>query len=930
MDHLRPQNQVTCALVCALFGWGAAAHAQALAQAVEIKTTYPPVEVTSQGPHFRQYAGVEITGSSIIRKEQTQALPVQIITRQDIERQGITSLTQALIRLPNAVNASELGSIAKDFNGFTNGALHGMPTGTLVLLNGKRLAPFGIQSISGNERASVDLSLVPLAAVERIEVLTDGASSLYGTDAIAGVINIITRTEFNGLEMSVNHSRPAGGAAQGHVASLVWGKGLLAQDGFSLRLAAEWDHTRALRGVDRPYATQGRIGFVKNGSNYQADSTEVSGFTSPALLYSPSTKPAMLSGLFSGGECTGNSVSYTGYAGGCMANPLPTYDIYPESQSQKIHAQGEVLLPNGATLYSELYFAQQNSLMAVSLWPRVSGRVINQAGSPGYAEMLAAGLNPAYGFYYWRADLPALQERLEKTQSRVTVGLKGELQGWSYHASLYQSLSRAQHDYDDPDLNGSLGLQANKPLTNSNLLKPLDVNNPLTAQLEALRNSWQPSMLGKTGLTVMELRASRPWFEIEGKDVLVGWGLDARQETVSSDNLMGTSNPPSFSGKRSDVAAYAEMQIPLRPDWDVIASWRTDRYSDVGTTSNGKLASRWAISPEWAIRGSAGTGFRAPAVGQTLTVPNSYVNQTLSNFSCTNDLTAIAAALATQTGKDVRCRTNDVFNLFANGNPNLQPEKSNQATLGLAFTPHRNFTVSADYWRVQMRDTLQFMPYTTVLADPLKYQRQFVVDPAPILYPPTGLYFNRLGMLLQMQNLGQTLKEGIDFDARYRHPGDWGRWHLGMKATLMLQSKERQAPDAAWSSDLSAYSASSNSVIPRWRGQWTLGLEQANAFWQVTVNYSSGYTDKSVYALNTDTRKFETVTGLSVPGFLTLDAMASYQINPSTQIRMGVNNLFDRQPPMSFYSTSSFVWGVNSQAGSLYGRTAQVGMTVKF
>jgi iron complex outermembrane receptor protein len=229
-----------------------------------------------------------------------------------------------------------------------------------------------------------------------------------------------------------------------------------------------------------------------------------------------------------------------------------------------------------------------------------------------------------------------------------------------------------------------------------------------------------------------------------------------------------------------------------------------------------------------------------------------------------------------------------------------------------------------------MRDTLQFMPYTTVLADPLKYQGQFVIDPAPILYPPTGLYFNRLGMLLQMQNLGQTLKEGIDIDARYRHPGDWGRWHVGMKATVMLDSKSKNTPDAAWSSDLAAYSASSNSVIPRWRGQWTLGLEQANAFWQVTVNYSSGYTDKGVYALNTDTRKFETVTGLTVPGFLTLDAMASYQINPSTQIRVGVNNLFNRQPPLSFYSTSSFVWGVNSQAGSLYGRTAQVGMTVKF
>jgi iron complex outermembrane receptor protein len=928
MDQATPHKQVACALACAIFGW--AAHAQSLVQVAEPQTTYPPVEVTGQAPHFRQFGGVEITGSSIIRKEQTQALPVQVITRQDIQRQGITTLAQALMRLPSAVNASELGSIAKDFNGFTNGALHGMPTGTLVLLNGKRLAPFGIQSISGTERASVDLSLMPLTAVERIEVLTDGASSLYGTDAIAGVINIITRTEFNGLEMSANHSRPVGGAAQGHVASLVWGKGLLAQDGFSLRLAAEWDHTRALRGADRPYATQGRIGFVKNGVRYEADSAEVSAFASPALLWSPGSSPPMLSSLFNAGACVGDSVTYRGFAGGCKANPLPTYDIYPETQDQKLHATGEVLLPNGATLYSELFYAQQKTQMGVSLWPAISGRIVNQPGSPGYSEMLSAGLNPANGVYFWRANLSALQERFEKKLSRVTVGLKGELQGWRYNASVYQTLSRAQHDFDHTDLNAALGLQANKPLTNPNLLKPLDANNPLTGQLEALRNNWNPFVLGKTGITALELRASRPWFEIDGKDVLVGWGLDARQETVNSENLFSTSTLPEFSGKRSDAAAYAELQIPLRSDWDVIASWRTDRYSDVGSTSNGKIASRWALSPEWALRGSAGTGFRAPAVGQTLTVANPYVNQTLSNFACTNDLTAIAAALAAQTGKDVRCRTNDVFNLFTNGNPDLQPEKSLQATLGLAFTPHRNLTLSADYWRVEMRDTLQFMSYSAVLADPYKYQAQFVVDPGLIRNPQTNTYFQRMSMFLQMQNLGQMVKEGIDLDARYRHPGDWGRWHVGMKATVMLHSKSKNTPDAAWSSDLARYSENSNTVVPRLRSQGTLGLEQANAFWQMALNYTSAYSDKDVSAFNTQTGKFETVSDRRVPGFLTVDATGAYQLNPSTQIRVGVNNLFNRQPPLSFYSTSSFVWGVNSQAGSLYGRTAQVGMTVKF
>jgi iron complex outermembrane receptor protein len=930
MDRPTPHKQAACALVCALIEWSSVAHAQALAQAAETKTTYPPVEVTGQVPNFRQFGGLEITGSSIIRKEQTQALPVQIITRQDIQRQGLTSLEQTIERLPNAFNGVDVGAVARDFNGFTSGALHGMPTGTLVLLNGKRLAPFGIQSISGSERASVDLSLIPLSAVERIEVLTDGASSLYGTDAIAGVINIITRTEFNGLELSASHIRPSGGAAQGQVASLVWGRGQLAQDGYSLRMSAELDQTKAMRGSDRPNASQGRIGFAHDGRRYEATSSEITGFASPALLYSPNANPPMYSALFQNGTCTGNSVTYRGYAGGCTTNPLPGYDIYPASQNQKLHATGEVLLSNGATLYSELYFGHQKTQMAIAKWPSVSGRITNQVGAVGYDQTVAAGLDPSYAFYYWQPDLPALPERMDKTQSRISVGLKGALEGWQYHTNLYHSQARAQHDYDFPDLNASLGLQTSQRLANPYLMLPLDANNPLTAQLDALRNNWHPYVMGKTSLTALELRASRPWFEMNGKDSLVAWGLEARQETVSSTPLSPTVSAQDFRGKRHNLAAYTELQLPLRHDWDLIAAMRTERYSDVGATTNGKLASRWEINSEWAVRGSAGTGFRAPSVAQTATQASPYIDQSLSSFTCTDELNTVARALAASTRQDVVCRSNDVFRLFANGNPNLRPEKSVQTTLGVAFAPHRNLTMTADYWRVQMRDTLQFMSYTSVLADPFKYQAQFIVDPALIRNPPTNTYYHRMGMLLQMQNLGQSLKEGIDIDARWRQPGDWGRWHMGYKATYVLQSKEKATPDALWTSDLAAYSVANNTVVPRWRNQWTLGLEQAHAYWQMTMNHSSGYTDKTITAYNTETQKSEKLAGLKVPGFLTLDVMGSYQLNPSMQIRVGVNNLFNRQPPLSFYSVSGFVWGVNSQAGSLLGRTAHVGMTVKF
>jgi iron complex outermembrane receptor protein len=141
---------------------------------------YPSVEVMSPGPEFRQFRGVEITGSSIIRKQQTQTLPVQIITRLDIVNSGAQELSQFLQQLPVMAGYAEPGQLLLTKGGFSSAALHGMPTGTLVLINGKRQSMFGRQTISGIERSSIDLDQqLPLSAIERIELLTDGASSLY-------------------------------------------------------------------------------------------------------------------------------------------------------------------------------------------------------------------------------------------------------------------------------------------------------------------------------------------------------------------------------------------------------------------------------------------------------------------------------------------------------------------------------------------------------------------------------------------------------------------------------------------------------------------------------------------------------------------------------------------------------------------------------
>jgi iron complex outermembrane receptor protein len=146
----------------------------------------------------------------------------------------------------------------------------------------------------------------------------------------------------------------------------------------------------------------------------------------------------------------------------------------------------------------------------------------------------------------------------------------------------------------------------------------------------------------------------------------------------------------------------------------------------------------------------------------------------------------------------------------------------------------------------------------------------------------------------------------------------------------MLKSKERMSDTAEWKTDLATYSTATKVVTPRFKSQWIVGLEQPNVYWQMAINYTTGYQDKDITAIRVDTGKSEVISGLKVPGFVTADVIALYKLGTRTQIRAGVTNLTNRTPPLSFYSANELSWGVNSDQGNLRGRTWQLGLTHKF
>ena len=219
--------------------WAQPAMPTTVALAEQADITPRQESMTEAAGPFRQFNKVEITGSSIIRKEQTQALPVQVITRADIQKSGKQNIADYLQSLPVIFNSFSPALLGAVQSGFSGGAIHGQQIGTLVLVNGNRLSNYGRQTGFGVDNGGVDLNALPLSAIERVEILTDGASSVYGTDAQAGVINIITRLDRPGVELTVDQRVPDRQKGQSRRMDFSVGKGRLAHDGYSWYVSAD-------------------------------------------------------------------------------------------------------------------------------------------------------------------------------------------------------------------------------------------------------------------------------------------------------------------------------------------------------------------------------------------------------------------------------------------------------------------------------------------------------------------------------------------------------------------------------------------------------------------------------------------------------------------------------------------------------------------
>ena len=352
-------------------------------------------------PAPKKMQRVEITGSAIKRLESETALPVQIITRADIEKAGVTTAAELMARVSANVGGLTDGAsinIGGDQRGFNSANLRGVGTSsTLVLLNGRRMANFA----SPGDDAGVDLNNIPAAALQRVEVLLDGASALYGTDAIGGVINFITRKDYQGVELNVYGSRTDEGGAGKRTASITAGTGDLAADGYNIFAVVD------LQKTDRLSTSQRK--FIPNLHVAERLGHLLSSYTSPANIRLSSDQRDYLQeqGFLLNGKpitnrlinlsipgCSGPANVYlpggTGGVDACTYNYMGDTELYPKTDKQNLLTRGVFKINNDHQLYAEAALSRSRSYYVGS-----SARVTGYLDYSKVPQLANAGFDTA-------------------------------------------------------------------------------------------------------------------------------------------------------------------------------------------------------------------------------------------------------------------------------------------------------------------------------------------------------------------------------------------------------------------------------------------------------------------------------------------------------------------------------------------------------
>jgi iron complex outermembrane receptor protein len=809
-------------------------------------------------------------------------LPVQVLTREDIARTGAATVEELLRHVSAATSlnglaaASAAGSITA---GISAVSLRGLGSQrTLVLLNGRRLAPYGMGFVG--DSVSVDVNSIPLAAVERVEILKDGASAVYGSDAIAGVVNFILRREHTGTQIEAEYGQSTQGGGSVKRVSGAYGFGRLDSDRYNVMLLASYQKEQPLFGRDRR--------FARSGIHEAAFNDVTSLYTFPANI-TPADESFGFVNPTAPAGCPGPYAQLDPFAGAdvCTFDPSPYVALLPGSERASVLGSFRLAMSNDVEAFVEASFHRNRQ--RTTIHPAFMASVLTAASTSyptEYVRSLTGGSTPDV-YVLWRTAQAGLRETADISDSpRLALGVQGVTGGWDFDAAYVYSGSRVREE-----VRGGYPLISQlQPLLDSGRVNIFGPNSSeVDAEIRATGFVGDAFHV-KSTLKGLTAKASRELVNLPAGPAVVALGAEFRNEAYHFDPhpAIRAGDVAAYGGNflptnedRDVGAVFAEANLPLRAGLDATVALRHDRYEGVGTATTPKLGLRWQPMPELLVRGSSGKGFRAPSL-QDLYLPRS---TGLTPNGLSDPLRCPASAPAS-----TDCQTQ--FPATFGGNPNLKPEKSQNLTLGVVLEPINSLSVSVDAFKVTLEESIRTIDAAVILNDLGKYGHLVTRGPADPANPDLP------GPIINIDqtngNFGTTRLSGVDVDMRWRVPaGVAGRVTVGLAGTYFIKY-DTQNPDGTYTGQVGRANPSNGGVVPRWKHY--LSVNWTRGFWSFTTaqSYQRGYRDLPGTHEDAQVPNFRP---RRVGSYLTYDVQGSYIGIKNLALTLGVRNLFDRDPP---------------------------------
>jgi outer membrane receptor protein involved in Fe transport len=876
---------------------------------------------------------VIVTGSRIRRKDLTTPAPVTVIERKEIEESGVVGLGEYLQYLPvqgNAANAQKAygndGQVRVDLRSLESKR-------TLVLVNGRRMVAGG----AGGD-SPVDLNTIPLAAVERIEILKDGASPIYGSDAVAGVVNVILRKRFEGTQVSALTGVSSRGDARSY--DLSASTGVTGERG-SAFFSIGYQEQRPLLGRDRGFSREPLAFDFSEGTAYRTGSGRtpdgVVEVMDPARVCAdPSSIPNELLRRICQDWTDSDpdpARRWAGYTPDADApggfRPLGADDVYnyqtessllTPARRLQLFATGNYELHPLVRAFYEASFVHARSSKRAPPTPVDSFLVSGQSVYNPFGADLAVTRR--------FVELGARRYEQENDVFRVAGGLEGDLgswagplDGWRWDLSYVFGRNASRDTVD-----GALRLSALDQMVGPSYddagvprcgtpgapiagCVPLDVLHGPVALTPEQRSAlaFKGVSHGFNELHVLSLAANGPLFSLwadrpAGLAVGADWRRESGGYTPDALEQLGDSSEGHFAVTRGGFStreAYAELVLPvvsgkpLADDLELLAALRRVGSSSFGTNTSYKLGGRWRPIRDVTLRGTFSTAFRAPSVLE-LYEGNSDVFES-GDDPCSDPSDDIRQQCEDEPGPLPGAYGRGQVRALVGGNPDLQPETARVLTAGVVLEPRwvKDLSVTVDYWTIDIDDTIGRLGTSTILT------RCYSGDGAGAYCglvhrdPVTGQISYVDDVLV---NLGGTVTSGLDLAGRWiAKAGSLGRFQLSLDATYLLRFDQTYADgsrvEAAGTYDLKF-------ILPRWRGVAGVSWQRGGLGVSTAARYIGSF--EECYAGSCALYPEYTRT---VPASVVFDLAAGWQVNSglgTTALQLGVRNMFDRAPPFVY------------------------------